>query len=1070
MEFLWGGPDGRTFPIHRYADLVRAPGAMREFFWNADSDWGTVVLEPKGRLSLPAPDYAARADACRQKTEGPVRLAYTMPFDGFATLVMEDLQGRRVRNLIGMAPRARGNQTDLWDCADENGQFVAPGRYRFRGLLHQGIDPTYEATYGNPGTPPWDTGDGTGAWLSDHTPPRAAAAGGDMMVLGAERAESGFGIIGTDVDGRKKWGDKTLHGLHALAADADYAYVLLASWDVKPTLSRLELKTGRYAPYATATGERLRVPLFKEGATNTWISGFAAGPDHLAVGMKTEDGLRGVRYFDKKTAAVVGELAAPDSHCLAYDPAGALYFWAGSNRVVKVSDGREVSVTVPDPPQWPTGMAVDAAGQWFVADRGRHQVRVYSKNGQFVRAIGRAGGRPPVGQWQADGILNPAAVALDGRGRLWVAEEANSPRRISVWDPADGRLVKDFLGPTGYGGTGANADPDDRTRVFGSGCEWKLDVTNNRAVVVAALGDVSGQLVKKQGREYMMNKDGRLFLRSGYSLKFVAAVGNPCVKDRGQWKDIPLPEAPKGTHGYANFTFVWSDRNDDGQPQAEEVVTGSRWGGWEDLKYPMGTSGYFGSYWLSDDFDICTVAGESYGASGGRGGSYVVKTPLQGWTPGGAPVWDLKNQRRVAEVRWGGCYYLGEKNRNIFGAPITCYGDDGVEQWSYKDNWAGVHASHHAPIPDRDDLLVGTLGTIGRAQTALGTVFAMHSNMGRLYLMTTDGLFVASVFQDCRLGPEPMQNETRKGSPLGGATMGGEWFGGHFFKSTQTGEYFLIAGFTSYHLIKLNGLDTLQPVAGGTVEVTAADLDQAQALARSRAVAAAKQKSLTIARAAAAPALDGKLTGFAKDSFVQWASGPYQIRAALLTDAANLYLACDVSGDNNPMVNGGKDVRQLFATGDSVDLQLATDPRAAADRTEAAVGDLRLLISVFEGKPVAVLYRWKVRADREPVTFTCPWRSHTVDRVEVLADARINIARRGGGYVLEAAVPLAVLGFAPQAGQTYPVDLGVVFSDAKGDNRAARVYWANRATGLVNDVPGEVMASPQMWGKAVVAP
>ena len=30
----------------------------------------------------------------------------------------------------------------------------------------------------------------------------------------------------------------------------------------------------------------------------------------------------------------------------------------------------------------------------------------------------------------------------------------------------------------------------------------------------------------------------------------------------------------------------------------------------------------------------------------------------------------------------------------------------------------------------------------------------------------------------------------------------------------------------------------------------------------------------------------------------------------------------------------------------------------------------------------------------------------------------------------------------------------------------ARTYWANQATGLVNDVPGEIMLAPGLWGEA----
>ena len=42
--------------------------------------------------------------------------------------------------------------------------------------MHPGIDPVYEARYGTPGVPPWETADGSGAWMSDHNPNVAVAA------------------------------------------------------------------------------------------------------------------------------------------------------------------------------------------------------------------------------------------------------------------------------------------------------------------------------------------------------------------------------------------------------------------------------------------------------------------------------------------------------------------------------------------------------------------------------------------------------------------------------------------------------------------------------------------------------------------------------------------------------------------------------------------------------------------------------------------------------------------------------------------------------------------------------
>lgn len=150
-------------------------------------------------------------------------------------------------------------------------------------------------------------------------------------------------------------------------------------------------------------------------------------------------------------------------------------------------------------------------------------------------------------------------------------------------------------------------------------------------------------------------------------------------------------------------------------------------------------------------------------------------------------------------------------------------------------------------------------------------------------------------------------------------------------------------------------------------------------------------------------------------------------------------------------------------------LQLGTNPDANAKRTEALPGNLRLLISVLDGKPVAVLYRWKTSGEKHPQTFTCPWRQYTVEDVQVLTDAKVTINRRAGGYTVEAAVPLKTLGFNPQPGKNYKLDLGVIFSDATGTTRALRMYWATKATGLVNEIPGEIMPSPNLRGVAALA-
>ena len=75
------------------------------------------------------------------------------------------------------------------------------------------------------------------------------------------------------------------------------------------------------------------------------------------------------------------------------------------------------------------------AGEIFVTNGGALQdVSVFSAQGQYLRNIGKIGGRAPVGKYDAAGMFNPGSLALDSRGRLWVVETNMVPKRIGVWD------------------------------------------------------------------------------------------------------------------------------------------------------------------------------------------------------------------------------------------------------------------------------------------------------------------------------------------------------------------------------------------------------------------------------------------------------------------------------------------------------------------------------------------------------------------------------------------------------------------------------------------------------------
>ena len=331
-----------------------------------------------------------------------------------------------------------------------------------------------------------------------------------------------------------------------------------------------------------------------------------------------------------------------------------------------------------------------------------------------------------------------------------------------------------------------------------------------------------------------------------------------------------------------------------------------------------------------------------------------------------------------------------------------------------------------------------------------GDVMAFVGNHGRLFLLTTDGIYLDEMFQDCRVA-----------EVVGPGLIGGEAFGGSFGYDAANKRYLLQAGNSGYRIYQVRGLDRVVR-RSGTVTVTAGMLAAAQRRwAETDAHSTPEAKLATLTRLpVGAPVRMDPLPDVAA-----WASGSWTIRVRGAYDAKNVYLVYDVS-DPSPWVNTGKDWTQLFKTGDCVDLQLGTDAAAPANRKSAAPGDLRLLVAPFNGQPLAVLYRYRLKdkAGTNPVEFASPWRSERVDDVRKLASAKVRVQTSDDSYRLELTVPLSDLGLDKVAGRTLRGDFGVIYGDRLGTVDLSRVYWANHATGLVNDVPGETMLAPDQWG------
>jgi hypothetical protein len=100
---------------------------------------------------------------------------------------------------------------------------------------------------------------------------------------------------------------------------------------------------------------------------------------------------------------------------------------AGQPGVYGYADGMGTNAQFGDPFENPTGLAIDAAGNLYMADRGNNAIRKITPSGLVSTLAGHADGSPGSadGTGSAASFHAPQAVAVDGAGSIYVADTAN---------------------------------------------------------------------------------------------------------------------------------------------------------------------------------------------------------------------------------------------------------------------------------------------------------------------------------------------------------------------------------------------------------------------------------------------------------------------------------------------------------------------------------------------------------------------------------------------------------------------------------------------------------------------
>ena len=450
----------------------------------------------------------------------------------------------------------------------------------------------------------------------------------------------------------------------------------------------------------------------------------------------------------------------------------------------------------------------------------------------------------------------------------------------------------------------------------------------------------------------------------------------------------------------------------------------------------------------------------------------------------GLPLYDIKAVESVPELT-GGCMVTTNGETFVMGHKYL--DRSGKELWSYPDRYGGVQASYQTPwgFYERPaGEVCGSLWPAGHITVRGEDLFCVNGNNGDYYTFTQDGLLVAAIvggprgygqrffsMPECEPGKTDL-SDLRK-------TV--EQFGG-WVSSAEDGKVYATAGKNHVTVIRVDGLEKMQR-QNGTMDVTTADVQAAMKWADVKgliAQASRRASIFSVPYLSRKPRIDG-------DIMTDWPLGKaMEIHvtrnpkgevveswsASLAYDSDNLYLAAK-GLESSPMMNSApSEARQrLFQFGDGFDLNLGLDPKADPARKEPVPGDIRLVITMVEGRPVAMLYRYKVPgATGEPVKFTSPVGEITIEEIRELTDAQIKIRREsgqgGGTWTIEAAIPWKSLGGTAPAGKTaLRGDVGVLISDPNGLSTITRYYWANHSNVVMSDLPSEARILPALWGE-----
>lgn len=1036
-------------------------------------------------------------DVRGQQADIPIQFKADRP--GYVTLVVDDKDGNRVKNVAFDHPVQAGENIIHWDGSALNGE-AKPGEYRVRGIFHEGITPVLEYSFYTGGNPPWPTKDGRGAWLADHTPPAAALflpegcnwpvkRSDPTVLIGADSAEAGNALMWLDLDGHKLGGTKIRGWNGAIAAARDdgpranknhEAYVVFVK---NPSRDFGVADPGALVIYAlTRNGPELfntvRGGVQVHDAFRELV-GLAAHNGLLALANTVANELV---FFDTRrtNAQPIGTLKINKLGGIAFEPDGGLLVVADgavkrftietSVNSVRLAD--EKIVVAASAFESPKQM-IEHDNEIYVTDWGSsHQVKVFeAQTGKLARIIGRAGG-PQIGAYDDQRMAHPLGMCVDSRGLLWVAEEDYLPKRISRWNARTGEFVNAWYGPTQYGG-GGFIDPKDKSIAYYPSIgnpgsmgllEFKINLQTGESKMTAVRYRFSDPL--NDMISYFGYSKKPIFFPS--DVIPIGSHGGTCPGQTFYLNGRQYFTDSYNTYWYQqqNFTTLWELENGVCRPIACCGWVGSGNHRWEVLdnpeikkKIPAGNPEGTFYVWADRNHDHALQPDEiQFFRPGVNGYEGVVFQPDLSIISGGplrlpaatvdehgVPIYDFSKIQSVSKTFANGDVAMSPDG--WFVAGFTGF-KDGQPRWTLPVQISKLPPAGPGDLQDPKRMLGYPVKS---ARGEAGYMIARYSYMGEIYIYTMDGLLVTTLGADIRKAPFWPYPEQRLGMAITNLTFEAEQFWPFMF-GNEDGNVYLSVGKWHTSIVRLDGLDKIRRLDLGTITVTR-DMLTMRSSTRVPVINYEESRDELPVPSIHAT-IDGKFDEWPKEG---WAAINDKCNFRLGLDGDKLVIAYRTDQEQL-LRNSAAEFPYAFTQGGGLDLMLRLAGSGGGDQPQ--LGDERLFVTRKNNQVLAVLYRQKAAAGGNKETFSSPVGQVTFDDVEDVSKY-VNVASSESNY--EFSVPLAVLGLKNPSGKTFRGDAGLVLSD--GSRARARVYWHNKEDAMCADVPSEARLNPAQWGR-----